>query len=77
MTVNARIRELLAQVIGEERLEADDETPVGRLPNWDSLAHVNALFALEEEFGVVLDPEDFEPATSIGDLERLLERARG
>lgn len=27
-------------------------------PHWDSLKHLDILFALEEEFGVTFDPEE-------------------
>ena len=34
------------------------------LPAWDSVAHMTLLSAVSEEFGVELDPDDYEELVS-------------
>lgn len=34
------------------------------LAAWDSIAHITLLSAISEEFGIELEPEDFEELTS-------------
>ena len=40
---------------------------------WDSLAHVTLLTLIGEEFGIDIDFEDMESATSFEALERALQ----
>jgi len=35
------------------------------LPSWDSLGQVNLIMALEEEFGVTIEVEDFGDLNSV------------
>jgi acyl carrier protein len=53
-----------------EMFEADvDAVSVASTPNdlegWDSLAMLNLLVALEDEYGISLPPDDFGAATTI------------
>ena len=45
----------------------------GQMADWDSLAQVNLLSVIGEEFGIEIDFEEFEGATS---FEKLLDRLR-
>lgn len=47
------------------------------IESWDSLALLNLIVALEDEFSVQLDPSDIEEMKSIGDIADLVERRRG
>ena len=49
---------------------------VKTVPEWDSLAQVNLLSLIGEEFGIDIDFEDFEDATSFEAIGECL-RARG
>ena len=40
---------------------------------WDSLAHINLILAVEQEFGVVLSPEEAGKATSFQTMRTLIE----
>ena len=66
-----------------ELLDTDAELSAGTRPSdveeWDSLANVNIVFALESEFGIVLSDEEVAGFATIGDvaagIDRALERA--
>jgi acyl carrier protein len=50
----------------------------GQMEEWDSLAQVNLLSVIGEEFGMDIDFEDFEDATSFeAILDRLRQRGAG
>jgi acyl carrier protein len=53
MTLDARVQTVFRQVLAAPDLELQDEMSGADLPGWDSLAHVNAMFGLEEEFGAL------------------------
>lgn len=40
---------------------------------WDSLAHINLILAVEQEFGVVLSPEEAGKASSFRAMRTLIE----
>ena len=59
--VEARLRELLASVLGLGARAEDltQETPLlGALPELDSMAIATLLTALEERFDIMIDDED-------------------
>jgi acyl carrier protein len=48
------------------------------IPEWDSLAQVNLLSVIGEEFGMDIEFDDFEGATSFAAIaERLRHKAEG
>lgn len=76
MTVHARLEQIFGDVLGEDALELTDETSAVDLPGWDSLAHINTMFSIEEAFGVQFAGDEFARLRSIGELKELL-RAKG
>jgi acyl carrier protein len=63
--VLARVQRTLAQVLDlpPDRIRADTDQP--SVPGWDSLHHVHLITALEAEFTVSIDPEDWLELTSV------------
>jgi acyl carrier protein len=72
MDSHARIEEVFRAVLGDGSIELADETRAADLPGWDSLAHINAMFALENEFGVEFPGDEFGRLETIGDLKAAL-----
>jgi acyl carrier protein len=72
MSVDDRLQEIFRDVLNEPRLELTDETTAVDLPGWDSLAHINTLFAIEETFGIRFLTGEFARLESIGDLKQAL-----
>ena len=44
------------------------------IENWDSMQHLNLVLALEEKFGLQLDPEEIEQMKSVGAVAALVEK---
>ena len=42
---------------------------------WDSMGQVNLIMALEEEFNVFIEPEDFNALKSVAAIEAYLRKA--
>jgi acyl carrier protein len=42
---------------------------------WDSMGQVNLIMALEEEYGIYIEPDDFGTLKSVAAILALLERA--
>jgi acyl carrier protein len=72
--LRARIIDRISEVVGSP---ADEVTRVGRfadLGSWDSLKHINAVLALEQEFGVHFDLEEFVLLDSVDRAVELVQR---
>ncbi len=54
---DARLKQVMADVLGLEPAEVGDATSVDSVPAWDSLRHMNLVLALEAEFSVTLSEE--------------------
>jgi acyl carrier protein len=72
VTVDDRLQDIFRDVLNDPALELTEGTTAAELPGWDSLAHINVLFAIEETFGVRFRTEEFARLESIGDLKRTL-----
>jgi acyl carrier protein len=68
------LRELLADVfeISPEKVTA--ELSAESLDNWDSFRHLQAILALEGEYGVQFDPQRIPELTSVALLQAELEK---
>jgi acyl carrier protein len=72
VTVDDRLQEIFRDVLNDPTLELTDGATAAELPGWDSLAHINVLFAIEETFGVRFRTGEFRRLESISDLKRTL-----
>ena len=67
------LRHLLAEALdldGPERLPPAPSMP--ELVEWDSVAHVAMLQAVESAYGISIAPEEIERTLSLADLEQLI-----
>jgi acyl carrier protein len=64
--VRARVIELAADIFGDDSVTSES-TP-SDVQTWDSLAQLNLLIALEDEFGVEIAPEDVDGLRDLGEL---------
>jgi acyl carrier protein len=69
-----RIEEIFRTVLQDDSIELDRQTRAADLPGWDSLAHINAMFGIEQAFGVQFLGDEFARVATIGELEELLAR---
>ena len=46
----------------------DESTIFRELDEWDSLANLSVIAMLDEEYGVVIEGEEFSSLTTVGDI---------
>ena len=63
-----RVRAIMADILMVSVGEIGDDASMGTMAKWDSLAQIDLIAALEEEFGVTFDVEEFELMTSYRDV---------
>ena len=56
--IEAALREVFADLFNKAPESFSSATSPDNLPEWDSLAHVRLIAALEERFGLFIPPED-------------------
>jgi acyl carrier protein len=78
--VHERLEEVLRTFFNDDEIVLTEDLTPAEVPGWDSLAHVNLMCSIEEAFGVQFSANELADFSTVGQLERTLERklaARG
>ncbi len=76
-TLTERMTNVFRLVLGDATLTLEDSTTAADIEGWDSVAHINLMFALEAEFGIQFAGNEFARFTDVGDLRRTLAARTG
>ena len=71
-----QVRNLASDIFGIPADKITAESSPETIENWDSMQHLNLVLAIEEKFGVQLEPEDIEQMKSIGAVAATVEKLR-
>jgi acyl carrier protein len=66
VTVEARLRQVFADVFGVDPTSVTDDTSPESIPTWDSVKHLSLVFALEDEFQIQFATEEIPGFVSFG-----------
>jgi len=73
-TLDARLASLLADVIGTPLESVRADASQSTLPEWDSVANLGFIAAVEDEFGVSILTAEAMQLHSLADMSALLRR---
>jgi acyl carrier protein len=73
-TTFEQVRNVASDIFGIPADRISAESSPETIENWDSMQHLNLVLAIEEKFGVQLDPEDIEKMKDIGAVAALVEK---
>jgi acyl carrier protein len=73
MTVDERLTEVFRTVFNDDSIELHDTTTSSDIDDWDSVANINLMFSLEQEFGVRFQDDQLSSFANVGALRRFLE----
>lgn len=68
-----RVTPIFRDVFDDGSLVVTEQLDASQVPQWDSLAHISLVVALEGEFGIEFTTEELAEMENVGDLLRLLE----
>ena len=68
------IKQIMADVLSVDAETIDEQTCMRNLGTWDSLAHINLITAIEQEFDTTFDIDDIERMVSFGEIMNVLEK---
>lgn len=74
MNTISKAKEILSATLKLPEIKIDENTAIGKTPEWDSLAHMRLLLALEEVLGRELGMEEVVEIESLSDVENTLKR---
>ena len=63
-----RLEAIVVQILGLHGTHLEPSTRPTDVPGWDSLANVNIVFAVEEEFGVEFSEAELKSFGTIGEF---------
>ena len=72
MSMQARLRELMLGVLDDSAIEFGDGLGPSNCAAWDSVAMVQIMLAVEQEFGVQFTTDEMSKVQSVGDIVSLL-----
>lgn len=53
-----KVRRIVAAVVRIPAAELDENAALGKTARWDSLAQLDILASMEQEFGIVIEPDE-------------------
>ena len=72
--VPSSLRDILADVLEVSPEEITPDLTIDKVENWDSFRHLQAILALEGEYGVQFDPQRVPELTSVSLIQQELEK---
>jgi acyl carrier protein len=63
-----------AQVLGIPPEQITDDLRYASIPQWDSIAHMSVITALEEHFQIMIDMDDVIDMNSVGKAREILSK---
>jgi len=70
--MNEKILQILAATLNVDASALGEETSTANTPTWDSVAHLNLVLSIEQEFGQRFSPEEFMQMQSVVAIKRIL-----
>ena len=72
--VPSSLRDILADIFEVSPEEVTPELSIGTIDSWDSFRHLQAVLAIEGEYGVQFDPQRIPELTSVALIQAELEK---
>jgi acyl carrier protein len=68
-----QLYQLIGQVLGVDPAQLTEESNAQNTPKWDSLRHIEVIFAMENAFHVRFTMPEIAGLRKLGDIRNLLE----
>lgn len=69
-----KLRKVFAEELGLPAERVTDDLRYGEAPEWDSIAHMALVAAIETAFDIMIDADDVIDMSSFAHARRLVER---
>jgi acyl carrier protein len=72
MSVHEQLQEVFREVFNDNNLILTEEMTTQDISGWDSVAHINLMFSIEQAFGVEFAGNELAEFKNVGELKRYL-----
>lgn len=72
--VKVKVTQIFRDVLDNDDIELNRETTANDIEEWDSLAHINLVVAIEREFNIKFHLVDLKPLRNVGELLDLIQQ---
>ena len=72
MELHNRLEEVFRQVFDNDALALRDEMKAADIEGWDSVAHINLMFGIEQAFGIRFNGNELADMNNIGELKQFV-----
>lgn len=72
MELHERLEQIFQDVFNNDEMVLTNETTAADVSGWDSIAHINLMFSIEDVFGVQFVGNQLAEFKNIGDLKKFL-----
>ena len=72
MSDNDRVIETFSRVLGLQAERITDDLRYASIPEWDSIAHMSVVAALEDAYGIMIDMDDVIDMSSVGKAREII-----
>ena len=75
--IKARLTPIFRDVFADNALVVTDNLTANDVKKWDSLSHINMIYAVEKQFGVRFSIKDVRSMKNVGELIALIKKKAG
>lgn len=72
--MNERVKQIMCDLLKVPESEMDASVSMKTCRKWDSLAHVNLMLGIEQEFGISLSTDELQRMVSYEEIVAVLRR---
>lgn len=66
--VLSQLNEIFKEVFDDEAITVTDDTTANDIDGWDSLMHIDLLFAVENKFGIQFEMDEGLKMRTVGEM---------
>lgn len=74
MNIKETLQEIFRDMLDLDDLVLENETTASDIEEWDSLAHINLVVAIEREYNIKFALGELQDLKNIEDMIRLIEK---
>ena len=75
--IKTRLTSIFRDVFSDNALVVTDTLTADDVAKWDSLSHINMIYAVEKAFGVKFSIKEARSMKNVGDLVQLIKKKAG
>jgi len=72
--IQVRLQRIFQEVFNDDALLLSDGMTSADISGWDSLGHINLMFAIESAFGIQFTGTELADLKNVGELRALIHR---